>query len=150
MARPDPPPRLGTLEAQVMDRVWDRPGVTVRDVIEDLSGRPAYTTIATVLTNLERKQLVRRSRNGRHTVYHPVTSREEHAATAMTTALESSRDHAASILHFVQSMPEGDRALLRQYLAQDQVEHPPVEHSPEAEARQSEEGERPPEEDGES
>src|SRR5699024_797717 len=150
MARPDPPPRLGTLEAQVTDRVWDRPGVTVRDVIEDLSGRPAYTPIATALTNPERKQLVRRSRNGRHTVYHPDTSREEHAATAMTTALGASRDHAAQILHFVQSMPEGDRALLRQYLAQDQVEHPPVEHSPEAEARQSEEGERPPEEDGES
>src|SRR5699024_12462744 len=58
MARPDPPPRLGTLEAQVMDRVWDRPGVTVRDVIEDLSGRPAYTTIDTVLTIPVRKQLV--------------------------------------------------------------------------------------------
>lgn len=145
MARSDPPPRLGTLEAQVMDRVWDRPGVTVRDVIDDLSGRPAYTTIATVLTNLERKKLVRRSRNGRYTVYHPVITREEHAATAMTTALESSRDHAASILHFVQSMPEGDRALLRQYLTQDQVEH-----SPEEKVRPAEEKEHPPAEDGES
>lgn len=114
------PPRLGTLEARVMDLVWDQPGLTVRDVIDAHSGRPAYTTIATVLTNLERKELVRRSRSGRYTVYHPLITREEHAATAMTSALEASRDHAASILHFVQSMPDDDRALLREYLA----EHP--------------------------
>lgn len=121
----DEPPRLGALEARVMDLVWDSPGITVRQVIDALAGRPAYTTIATVLTNLERKDLVRRGRSGRFTLYHPRITREEHAATAMTTALESSRDHAASILHFVQSMPADDRALLREYLQDQPAEVPP-------------------------
>src|SRR5699024_2867854 len=42
-------PRLGALEAQVMDVLWDHGTLTVREVIDHLGGAPAYTTIATVL-----------------------------------------------------------------------------------------------------
>ncbi|UUZ43527.1 BlaI/MecI/CopY family transcriptional regulator [Janibacter limosus] len=43
--------RPGALEAQVMDVLWDHGPATVREVIEHLPSDPAYTTIATVLTN---------------------------------------------------------------------------------------------------
>ena len=40
--------RLGALEAQVMDVLWDHGPATVREVIEHLPSDPAYTTIATL------------------------------------------------------------------------------------------------------
>lgn len=63
--------RLGTLEAQVMDVLWDHGPATVREVIEHLPSDPAYTTIATVLTNLDRKHLVTITRQKRSTRYSP-------------------------------------------------------------------------------
>ena len=110
-------PRLGALEAQVMDVLWDHGPVTVREIIKRLPQDPAYTTIATVLANLDRKGLVAVTRAGRSTRHAPRVSRHEHDAALMERVLESSRDRAASILHFVEAMPEGDRALLREYLA---------------------------------
>jgi len=49
------PLRLGALERQVMNVLWDLGASTIRSVIESLSSDPAYTTIATVLGNLVRK-----------------------------------------------------------------------------------------------
>lgn len=108
--------RLGALEAQVMDVLWDHGPATVREVIEHLPSDPAYTTIATVLTNLDRKRLVTITRQNRSTRYGAKISRHEHAAGLMEQVLEASRDRAASILQFVDSMPENDLDLLRDYL----------------------------------
>ncbi|WP_109474486.1 BlaI/MecI/CopY family transcriptional regulator [Ornithinimicrobium cavernae] len=110
-------PRLGTLEAQVMDVLWDHGPATVREVIDQLAGSPAYTTIATVLTNLDRKDLVTITRQARSTRYAARLSRQEHAVSLMDQVLEASRDRTASILHFVDTMPESDLALLRDYLS---------------------------------
>ncbi|GAA4282931.1 BlaI/MecI/CopY family transcriptional regulator [Brevibacterium daeguense] len=110
------PVRLGALEAQVMDVLWDDGASTIREIINRLGGAPAYTTIATVLTNLTRKDLVDSTREGRSVRYFPRISREQHAAVLMEQALEASRDRAASILHFVDGMPTEDVALLREYL----------------------------------
>ena len=115
--RPEPP-RLGALEAQVMEVLWDEPDLSVREVIDRLGGSPAYTTIATVLTNLNRKQLVVPQRSGHSTRYRPTVSRVEHAAAVMGHALEASKDREASILHFVETMSPGDLDLLRGYLDQ--------------------------------
>lgn len=110
------PPRLGALEAQVMDVLWDHGPVNIREVITHLPTNPAYTTIATVLTNLDRKHMVEVIRRGRSTRYAARFSRQEHAAQIMEHVLDASRDRAASILHFVESMPEDDLDLLRDYL----------------------------------
>ncbi|USQ81993.1 BlaI/MecI/CopY family transcriptional regulator [Ornithinimicrobium faecis] len=109
-------PRLGALETQVMDVLWDHGPVTVREVIDRLGGTSAYTTIATVLGNLDRKGLVTITRRGRSTRYAARLSRQAHAAELMGHVLDASQDRAASILHFVDTMPESDLALLRDYL----------------------------------
>ncbi len=110
------PPRLGALEAQVMDVLWDHGPSTIRGIIDRLPSDPAYTTIATVLTNLDRKNLVT-SRKQRHsTRYEARIGREAHVASMMSHALGTSRDRGASILHFVESIPESDLDLLREYL----------------------------------
>lgn len=110
------PIRLGALEQQVMDLLWDHDPLTVRQIIDLSPSAPAYTTIATVLTNLERKGLVQRQRQGRSVFHAPVVSREQHTARLMQTALANGGDRAASILHFVEGIDDGDIALLRGYL----------------------------------
>ena len=116
--------RLGALEAQVLDVLWDHGPVTIREVIAHLPSDPAYTTIATVLTNLDRKHLVSITRQNRSTRYAARMSRHEHAAELMGQVLQASRDRTASILQFVDSMPENDLDLLRDYLQHRDTENP--------------------------
>ena len=111
-------PRLGALESRVMDLLWDSGPSTIRELIDALPGSPAYTTIATVLTNLQRKGLATSRKRGRSTVYRASGTREQHVASMMADALGSSRDRAASILHFAESMPESELELLRDFLRQ--------------------------------
>lgn len=113
-----PQGRLGALEQQVMDALWDGEATTVRELITRLGGRHAYTTIATVLSNLERKALVRHERHDRTARYVPLQTREMHAAQLMQQALATSHDRMASILHFIDGMDETDAALLRAHLAE--------------------------------
>lgn len=115
--------RLGALEAQVMDVLWDHGPVTVRQVIERLPSDPAYTTIATVLANLDRKHLVTISKTRRSTLYGPRLSRHEYAAQQMEQVLQASGNRTASILQFVDSMPEADLELLRSYLRGKDEDH---------------------------
>lgn len=110
------PPRLGSLEARVMGLLWDEGASTIRGLIDRLPGDFAYTTIATVLSNLHRKKLVVVGKQGRSTVYSARDSREEHVASVMDHALGTSRDRAASILHFAERIPDSDLDLLRDYL----------------------------------
>lgn len=57
-------PKLGRLELQIMDALWAHGPCTVREVQESLpeDGRPAYTTVLTVVSRLEAKKAVRRVR----------------------------------------------------------------------------------------
>src|SRR5699024_10224240 len=110
------PIRLGALEQQVMGLLWDHEPLTVRQIIELSEAEPAYTTIATVLTNLERKGLVSRERRGRSVLHAPVVSREQHTARTMQAALIDGGDRAASIRHLVEWIDAADIRLLRDYL----------------------------------
>lgn len=118
------PVQLGALERQVMEALWGVDDLTIREVITALGDVHAYTTIATVMTNLDRKGMVCSRREGRSVRYSPRHSRSVHAARAMEHALSASNDRTASILHFVKSMNPDDVDLLRGYLRrQDGNDH---------------------------
>lgn len=108
--------RLGALEQRVMDVLWDCGSSNIKGIIAQLDNDPAYTTISTIVTNLERKGLVTSHRAGRTVIYKPVHSREVHAAELMEQALSTSNDRAASILHFIDSIEPNEVQLLRNYL----------------------------------
>jgi predicted transcriptional regulator len=114
----DPVPRLGTLEQQVMEVLWDCPQeLCTREVLTGLAATsPAYTTIATVLTNLARKGMVERVMMGRVWGYRPLHSRAAYAAGRMTEALDAAGDRTESLRHFVHGMSADDTALLRSLL----------------------------------
>ncbi len=56
---------LGKREAEVMNVLWGRGPSTVNDVLSALKDQLAYTTVLTILRNLEAKGCVRHSTDGR-------------------------------------------------------------------------------------
>jgi predicted transcriptional regulator len=72
-------PRLlmGPLEVEVMEMVWKIGTCNVRDVVERLDRKLAYTTIMTTLDRLYKKGLLDRDMNERAFVYSARISREE-------------------------------------------------------------------------
>jgi predicted transcriptional regulator len=70
--------RLGDLEAEVMNAVWDAGEATVHEVHRVLEGTRgcAYTTVMTVMGRLTDKGLLLRRKAGRAYIYAPARSRE--------------------------------------------------------------------------
>lgn len=93
------------------------PSLTARDVQDSLADRElATTTVLTVLSRLERKGLVSRERDGRAHRYRAVASREDHVAELMRDALNGAPDRGAVLARFIGSIPDAERARLRDML----------------------------------
>jgi BlaI family transcriptional regulator, penicillinase repressor len=121
------PAPLGELEAEVMEQLWRHGEANVRSVLEALNATSekarAYTTVMTVMGNLDRKHLLTRRREGKTDVYTPVMSRQEYhdaRARAEAGALVG-RYGEAALMAFAREMdrldPEQRRQLRR--LARD-------------------------------
>ena len=66
------------LELQIMQALWDRGPVCIRDIQESIPepSRPAYTTVQTTIFRLEAKKAVRRVRKiGNAHIFEAVVSR---------------------------------------------------------------------------
>jgi len=111
--------QLGNLEKLVMDRIWSwgHP-VAVREMLEDLQRERtlAYTTVMTVMDNLHRKGVLTREKDGRAYVYRAAVTREQHTAAFMGDVLSDNVDTTATLLHFLEQMPPGEVARLRDAL----------------------------------
>lgn len=116
--RDEVPARLGALESQIMELLWRGEEFTVRELIARLPTEPAYTTIATVLSNLKKKELVCARKEGHATRYFACVAREEPTVRRIEHALESSGDREAAMLHFVGTLTDTDLELLRRFLEQ--------------------------------
>lgn len=71
--------RLADLQLSIMQVLWDRQEASVAEVRNDLeqAGRKlAYTTVATMLTKLEKNKYVERENRGRILNYRPLLRRE--------------------------------------------------------------------------
>ena len=57
-------PRLSKLDLQIMEALWSRGALSIREIQEFFPerGRPAYTTVQTTVYRLETKKAVRRSK----------------------------------------------------------------------------------------
>lgn len=116
--RDEVPARLGALESQIVELLWRGEEFTVRELIARLPTEPAYTTIATVLSNLKKKELVCARKEGHATRYFACVAREELTVRRIEHALESSGDREAAMLHFVGTLTDTDLELLRRFLEQ--------------------------------
>ncbi len=74
-----PKPKLSKLELKVMEALWTRGQISIREIQEGFpeKGRPAYTTIQTTVYRLEEKQAVRRVRKvGNFHIFAAAVTRE--------------------------------------------------------------------------
>lgn len=68
---------LGPLEVQVMEVLWTAGQRSVRDVVEQLDRKLAYTTVMTTLDRLFKKGLLDRQKSERAFLYSPRVSHHE-------------------------------------------------------------------------
>ena len=100
--------RLGKLELQIMNAVWDKGSATVQEVKDALSDRKhAYSTILTMMRKLEAKGYLKHDVDERTYVYQPVISRKAVRHGILTDILDRLFDGSASLL--LNSLAEQDR-----------------------------------------
>jgi predicted transcriptional regulator len=114
---------LGELERSVMEALWaSDDALTANDVRDRVALRsepgraPATTTVLTVLSRLERKGFVARSRETRPHHYRALLSRAEHTAELMHEVLATSSDRDAALARFVGTVTDGEAQTLRRLL----------------------------------
>jgi BlaI family penicillinase repressor len=72
-------PKLTKLELQIMDALWNQGKTSIREIQETFpeKGRPAYTTIQTIVYRLEAKGAVRRIKKvGNFHIFEAAVSRD--------------------------------------------------------------------------
>ncbi len=102
MARPaSEDVRLGKLELQIMNVVWDRGRATVQEVKDALSGgagKPAYSTILTMMRKIEAKGYLAHELSGRTYVYVPTLARREARRSLLGSLVDRLFDGSAAQL----------------------------------------------------
>jgi predicted transcriptional regulator len=119
----DVPPPLHELESEVMEEVWRHRQASVREVMEALNAvarkQRAYTTYLTIMSRLDGKGVLERTREGKTDFYRPVYSRDRYTDLRAQAEVDSLVDQFGEVAlgHFARQMaqldPERRRALQR-------------------------------------
>ncbi|HEV2990253.1 MAG TPA: BlaI/MecI/CopY family transcriptional regulator [Candidatus Angelobacter sp.] len=108
--------QLGSLESELMQRIWTRGEISVRDLHSEVAGRLAYTTIMTTLDRLYKKGLLERRKVGRAFYYAAKFTQEEYqgrlTAHFMGMVLHEGKPSNAILSCFVDVVTEADRQML--------------------------------------
>lgn len=103
------PPRISAAEWQVMEVLWERPGVGAAEVAAELPAELHWseTTLKTLLARLVKKGALRTVRQGRRYLYHPAVIREDCVQTEARTFADRVFGGAQSpmLAWFVQRTP---------------------------------------------
>lgn len=116
-----PPLELSELQFAVMRVLWQRKKAAVAEVHEALEPRGlALTTVATVLTRLEKARLVAHRTSGRHYMYRPLVSEEEVRRSMVSVLADRlfEGDVAAFVSHLVSArdIEPGDLAQVKRLI----------------------------------
>ena len=107
---------LGKLEREVMEFVWSRGEVSVRDFYEQDSNQLAYTTVMTTLDRLYKKGLLSRRKDGKAFFYVARQSKTEFKQSfvrrLVNTVFQGTDETRPLLASLVESVSEHDRKLL--------------------------------------
>lgn len=106
--------QLSNLEQEIMDIVWQNKKCSVRDVLNYVQKKYAYTTVATILQRLHEKRLVNKKVDKAGHIYSPKVSKESYskniAQTFLKRFISSFGDTAiASFAQSIDKLPEKKR-----------------------------------------
>jgi predicted transcriptional regulator len=108
---------LGKLEREVLNEIWRRDEVSVRDVYLAFGENIAYTTLMTTLDRLFKKKLLTRRKDGRAFVYLPAVSPDEFEQGIREDVIDGLLGHGADAVQpvlacIVETVSQRDRELL--------------------------------------
>src|SRR6266498_1190675 len=108
---------LGKLEREVLNQIWLRKEVSVRDIYLAFGETIAYTTLMTTLDRLFKKKLLTRRKHGRAFVYLPAVSPDEFEQGIWEDVIDGLLGHGADAIQpvlacIVDTVSERDRELL--------------------------------------
>lgn len=107
---------LGPLEAEIMEAVWDRGEVTVREVHDALTDvRPiAYTTVMTTLGRLTDKGLLKRIEDQPAHRYSALLSREQYARSTVKSVVDWLIGHFPdpAVAYFIDKVEKEDEVVI--------------------------------------
>ncbi|HHT9125331.1 MAG TPA: BlaI/MecI/CopY family transcriptional regulator [Candidatus Brocadiia bacterium] len=107
---------LGELETAVIERIWGRESVAVRDIFNELQQERdiAYTTVMTTMDRLWKKGLLSRVRDKNAYLYSPVYSKKRLIQNCINQVLDSILPDITepSLAHFVSNLEKINPALL--------------------------------------
>jgi len=111
--------QLSDLQLAVMRVLWSRPEATTAEVVAALADERglAHTTVATLLTRLEKRGVVAQRRDGRTWIYRATVSEPEVQRSMVADLVASlfAGDSAALVAHLVSAdeVSSGDLAAIR-------------------------------------
>src|SRR6266550_5441017 len=108
---------LGKLEQAVLNEVWRRDEVSVRDIYVAFGESVAYTTLMTTLDRLFKKRLLTRRKDGRAFIYLPAVSPAQFEQGITEDLIEGLLGHGTESVQpvlacIVDAVSERDRELL--------------------------------------
>ena len=118
---------LGALEEKVMEALWNRSPLAVREVCKLLRGdhEPAYTTVMTTLDRLFKKGLLQRRKDGIAFIYEPAMSPDDYRRRVLErtisnlTARTADSDHVlAAFVEAAADLDESNLARLEDLIAE--------------------------------
>ncbi len=107
--------QLGSLESELMERIWRSSEISVRDLHAEFASRLAYTTVMTTMDRLYKKGLLRRHKVGKAYFYAPALTEQqyrERLAHHLFGMVLNDGDGAAVLSHFVDAVSETDQQML--------------------------------------
>jgi len=123
MGRVTPSPKLARLEMQIMEIVWTRGALSIREIQEAFPGkRPAYTTVQTTVYRMESKKALRLVKKiGNANIFEAAVSRADAQGRLIDDLLAFFGGHTRPVMaHLVNSrkltledIKEAERALRR-------------------------------------
>lgn len=90
--------KLTRAEEQIMQILWKIGSGTVHDVLQNFDDdKPARTTVATVLSVLEKKGYVEHESGGRNNIYRPLIAREQYSKKQLKSFVRDYFNGSASV-----------------------------------------------------
>lgn len=115
----------GELESQILAALWSAAGpLTTGEIVRELGGGLAYTTVQTILSRLHAKGAVLRETAGRAHAYTPVMNDAGLAARRMRAMLDRGADRQAVLNQFVDALTPEDEDTLTRLLRHDEPPRP--------------------------
>jgi predicted transcriptional regulator len=108
--------QLGSLESELMERVWHRGELSVREVHAEFANRLAYTTVMTTMDRLYKKGMLQRRKVGKAFIYVAALTEQEYQEQLthhlFGMVLNDGKNSGAVLSNFVDAVSDTDEKLL--------------------------------------